>query len=73
MHVPDEEKRFPCPYGCGKGFISKRALESHEMNVHIKSRPYNCRSVLQNTDVCIEVALCGVPIGSDVQLGPGLT
>ena len=44
IHVPESEKRFPCPFeGCVKSFIDKRALSCHEMNVHIKARPYSCR------------------------------
>ena len=41
-HTPDDQKRFQCP-DCGKGFIDKRTLGHHKMNVHLKLRPYNCR------------------------------
>ena len=41
-HTPDDQKRFQCP-DCGKGFLDKRTLGHHRMNVHLKLRPYNCR------------------------------
>ena len=42
MHSKDDEKAFRCTI-CEKGFIDNGLLEAHKMNVHIKSRPYNCR------------------------------
>ena len=41
-HTPDDQKPFQCP-DCGKGFLDKRTLGHHRMNVHLKLRPYNCR------------------------------
>ena len=42
VHVDDSKKRFLCT-DCGKGFLDRSNLSSHQMNVHIKSRPYKCR------------------------------
>ena len=42
MHQADSEKRFPCP-DCEKAFHDKTKLASHQMSVHIKSRPHSCR------------------------------
>ena len=41
-HTPDDQKKFQCP-DCGKGFIQKRTLGIHRMNVHLKLQPYKCR------------------------------
>ena len=42
MHIPDSEKEFQCN-ACEKGFCESFRLRNHQMNVHIKSRPYKCR------------------------------
>ena len=42
VHSDDSQKRFLCP-DCGKGFVDISALSNHQMNVHIKTRPYKCR------------------------------
>ena len=42
MHQADSEKRFSCP-DCEKAFHEKTKLASHQMSVHIKSRPHSCR------------------------------
>ena len=42
MHKSDEEKKFQCNL-CGKGFSDPRSLKKHNMNVHLKLRPYECR------------------------------
>ena len=42
VHAKDEDKKFQCQ-DCGKGFISRSELKSHQMNVHLKLRPYACR------------------------------
>jgi len=42
MHASDEEKRYQCNV-CGKGFVESQALNNHQMNVHLKLRPYKCR------------------------------
>ena len=42
MHTRDEDKKYQCQ-DCGKGFQHELALKDHRMNVHIKSRPYECR------------------------------
>ena len=42
VHTPDELKSHQCP-DCGKGFINTLNLEKHQMNVHLKLRPYRCR------------------------------
>ena len=36
------EAKYHCDQ-CGKGFMAKRAMKQHEMNVHLKLRPYVCR------------------------------
>jgi len=41
-HTPDELKEFQCKH-CGKGFIRKKTLDQHMMNMHLKLRPYKCR------------------------------
>ena len=41
-HMSDEERKYQCKT-CGKGFISLSYLKSHNMNVHLKLRPYECR------------------------------
>ena len=42
IHKSDEERKFQCSK-CGKGFALKNGLEKHDMNVHLKLRPYECR------------------------------
>ena len=42
VHTRDEDKRHCCEF-CGKGFLEKRAVEKHKMNVHLKLRPHRCR------------------------------
>ena len=42
VHTVDEEKQFQCQ-DCGKGFIRKHYLETHRINVHLKTYPYQCR------------------------------
>jgi len=46
-HQTDEEKRYKCGQ-CGKGFGVKDYLKVHEMNMHIKSRPFQCRYGCEN-------------------------
>ena len=41
-HTKDSDKRFQCP-DCEKGFHDKNRLKVHQMNVHIRSRPFTCR------------------------------
>ena len=41
-HTPDHEQKYQCQ-DCGKGFGELRMLKAHQMNVHLKLRPYNCR------------------------------
>ena len=41
-HTDDSEKPFQCDK-CGKGFCEKAHLRAHQMNVHLKMRPYKCR------------------------------
>ena len=41
-HTPDHEQKYQCQ-DCGKGFGELRILKAHQMNVHLKLRPYNCR------------------------------
>ena len=41
-HTKDSDKRFQCP-DCEKGFHDKQRLKVHQMNVHIRSRPFTCR------------------------------
>ena len=42
VHTKDEDKKFQCQ-DCGKGFMVHKQLEKHRINVHLKTRPYNCR------------------------------
>ena len=42
IHTKDEDKKFQC-LECGKGFMDLRKLEYHRMNIHLKTKPYNCR------------------------------
>ena len=42
VHCDDSQKRFLYP-DCGKGCVDSSTLKSHQMNVHIKARPYKCR------------------------------
>ena len=42
VHTKDEDKKFQCQ-DCGKGFMDKIKLEYHRMNMHLKTKPYNCR------------------------------
>ena len=42
VHTPDEKKKHQCQ-DCGKGFLYAELLKKHEMNVHLKLRPYKCR------------------------------
>ena len=37
-----DKMRYECDQ-CDKKFISNSALKCHMMNVHIRTRPYNCR------------------------------
>ena len=42
VHTPDSMKKYQC-LDCGKGFWEQRALQAHQMNIHLKLRPYRCR------------------------------
>ena len=42
MHQADSEMSFRCDL-CGKGFATNQKLRDHNMNVHLKLRPYTCR------------------------------
>ena len=42
VHTEDKDKTYICGI-CRKGFPTKVDIKKHEMNVHIKARPYNCR------------------------------
>ena len=42
MHQSDDKKPYRCN-DCGKGFVRSNSLKTHQMNVHIKARPYACR------------------------------
>jgi len=42
MHTPDSEKKHKCQF-CEKGFVGKKELRDHTVNVHTKTRPYPCR------------------------------
>ena len=42
VHTPEFEKKYQCK-DCAKGFRNKHTLENHAMNIHIKSKPYQCR------------------------------
>ena len=41
-HTDDSEKPFHCDQ-CGKGFCETAHKRAHQMNVHLKMRPYKCR------------------------------
>ena len=40
-HMAPEEKKYICEK-CGKRFGWSHHLAKHEMNVHVRSRPYKC-------------------------------
>ena len=42
IHTKDEDKKYQCQ-DCGKGFNQQRKLEYHQINMHLKTRPFNCR------------------------------
>jgi len=42
MHTKEEDKKHHCK-DCEKGFVNEYLLKTHQMSVHIKSRPYKCR------------------------------
>ena len=42
MHTDEKDMKIRCST-CGKGFINKMQLRRHEMNVHLKQKPYECR------------------------------
>ncbi|TRY73481.1 hypothetical protein TCAL_05055 [Tigriopus californicus] len=43
VHGTEEDKAYKCGL-CQKNFSEKPKLKYHMLNIHIKSRPYNCRS-----------------------------
>ena len=45
--APESEKKYQCK-DCDKGFRDKARLGNHIMNVHIKSKPYQCRFGCEN-------------------------
>ena len=42
VHTKDEDKKHQCQ-DCGKGFMLKRKLEIHRINMHLKTKPHSCR------------------------------
>jgi len=42
VHTQDAEKKYKCQ-DCGKGFVDVRTMKIHQMNIHLKLRPYSCR------------------------------
>ena len=42
VHTSDDKKKFQCQ-DCGKGFIGSYQLKKHQISVHLKTRPFNCR------------------------------
>ena len=46
-HTDNSLLKFKCDI-CGKGFGENAILRNHEMNVHIKSRPFRCRYNCEN-------------------------
>ena len=46
-HTDNSTLKVRCE-NCGKGFKDNGTLKSHEMNVHIKTRPFRCRYSCQN-------------------------
>ena len=46
-HTENSTLKRKCEH-CGKGFVDKNQLKSHEMNVHIKARPFRCRYKCEN-------------------------
>ena len=47
VHTEDSRLRLQCD-SCGKGFHEISKLRKHEMNVHIKTRPFKCRYLCEN-------------------------
>ena len=41
-HNEDKDKKFYCSE-CNRGFMERIRFDAHNMNVHIKSRPFECR------------------------------
>ena len=41
-HTDEKDKKYQCDK-CAKRFVSTCDLKDHQMNVHIKARPYSCR------------------------------
>lgn len=46
MHQAESEMSYRCDL-CGKGFPNSQKLRDHNMNVHLKLRPYTCRLIFQ--------------------------
>ena len=46
-HTDNSKLHAKCEH-CGKGFMDRSALRVHEMNVHIKARPFKCRYKCEN-------------------------
>lgn len=42
VHTKDEDKKYQCQ-DCGKGFMLKHKLNTHRINMHLKTKPYACR------------------------------
>jgi len=42
VHMEDVYKKYRCE-DCGKGFNENQKLKDHQMNVHLRLRPYKCR------------------------------
>ena len=47
MHTAEEDKKFHCSY-CGKGFTSRQSFLSHEMNIHVSQKAFQCRYGCEN-------------------------
>ena len=47
MHTTEEDKKFHCSY-CGKGFTSRQTFVTHEKNIHVSQKAFQCRYGCEN-------------------------
>ena len=47
VHTAEVDKTFHCSY-CGKGFVTRQSHLSHEMNIHVSQKAFQCRYGCEN-------------------------
>ena len=57
MHQADSDMSYRCDL-CGKGFPTSQKLRDHNMNVHLKLRPYTCRYIFQMSNKTTTLVFC---------------